>query len=71
MRVLVARLAVARLAVARLNPCPWTRRQHRPGPLCGAVPMGPFYRALLSKMMGPMQVLLTLTFFFFPAVLRP
>ena len=46
-------------------------RHKGPGPLCGAVPTGPFYQALIPKLIMAFMFLVTLTLFFFPALLRP
>jgi hypothetical protein len=40
-------------------------RHKGPGPLCGAVPTGPFYQALIPKMIVIAQALVALTLFFF------
>jgi hypothetical protein len=36
------------------------------GPQCGAVPTGPFYQALIPKMIGAAMILVPLTLFFSP-----
>ena len=46
-------------------------RHQGPGPQCGAVPMGPFYLVLIPKMIVAAMTLVTMTLFFFPAVVRP
>jgi hypothetical protein len=48
-----------------------TRDQHKgPGPQCGAVPMGPFYQFLIPKMIVAAAALVTMTIFFFSALVR-
>jgi hypothetical protein len=48
------------------------RDQHKgPGPQCGAIPVGRFYRVVITKMFVSLLPLVTMTIFFFPALVRP
>ncbi|KAJ8110640.1 hypothetical protein OPT61_g6560 [Boeremia exigua] len=41
------------------------------GPACGALPHGRFYRIMARQFVNSLPLLVTLTIFFFPAVVRP
>ena len=40
-------------------------------PKCGPVHTGPFYRIMARSMFGSLPLLVTMTIFFFPALVRP
>ena len=42
-----------------------------PGPKCGAVPVDRFYRVMARNVVGSLPLLVTLTIFFFPALVKP
>ena len=42
-----------------------------PGPQCGAIPMASFYRVVVGKMVASFPLLVTMTIFLFPALVRP
>lgn len=42
-----------------------------PGPACGAIPMASFYRIVVGKMIASLPLLVTMTIFLFPALVRP
>lgn len=46
-------------------------RKEYVGPVCGAVPIGRFYRIMARQFANALPLLVTLTIFFFPAVVRP
>jgi|SRR5690242_16941565 len=41
------------------------------GPACGALPVNRFYRIMARQLFNSLPLLVTLTIFFFPAVVRP
>ncbi|KAF1923794.1 uncharacterized protein M421DRAFT_9404 [Didymella exigua CBS 183.55] len=41
------------------------------GPVCGPFPRGRFYRIMARQMANTLPLLVTLTIFFFPAIVRP
>ncbi|KAH6642434.1 hypothetical protein C7974DRAFT_408993 [Boeremia exigua] len=41
------------------------------GPACGALPRSRFYRIMARQLVNSLPLLVTLTIFFFPAVVRP
>lgn len=41
------------------------------GPACGSLPLSRFYRIMARQLANALPLLVTLTIFFFPAVVRP